>query len=579
MSSTSAMAAVVSDNDEGLVSDKQEEKEISSTFEKNVLLRDASMVMAVESVPSSNRMHHSFCSNDQHETSNRDKSGSDVAQVSLSAFDTKKTVEKRDLQSFDMSFVMPQEPVIGCVTKQCCGDFDDETGCKMSGSRQSGICVAYQEIEGKESAADAKAVSLNLVPPPGAVSVHGPRFSSTGESDEENYTYHNENDVLRRIDMVCATPVGDAFVVEDRSRAKSLLYEYRYPFTLVVIVLLSVILVVVVGHKKPQSTTLGSRKTNLTQILADLSSAVFVEGSPQNMALMWILGEDNTNLGTDGNTQSIVQRYVLAVVYYSTNGGHWGNHNFLSSFDECRWNVTLVKCDGAVLTEINLDSNGLSGKIPSDIQFLKNLRVLAFENNTLSGTIPGKLGSLQDLQWLKAGGNALNGKIPSTLGNMTSLTVLSLQRNALTGPIPTELHGAKSLDYLDLSSNHLVGSIPSEIGNATGLTHLYLSENSLTGSIPGEIGSLSDLVVLDLSSNSLKGSIPSELGKLVHLEEVNLSENILSGPIPTELGHLKKLQNFNATDNNLSGDASFLCSLPSVQDISVDKNNVVCSCC
>lgn len=44
-------------------------------------------------------------------------------------------------------------------------------------------------------------------------------------------------------------------------------------------------------------------------------------GTPQNLALEWILNEDTAYLCPQD--ESLVQRYVLAVFYYSTRGDRW----------------------------------------------------------------------------------------------------------------------------------------------------------------------------------------------------------------------------------------------------------------
>ena len=63
--------------------------------------------------------------------------------------------------------------------------------------------------------------------------------------------------------------------------------------------------------------------------------------SPQYRAACWLIYDDLRQLDPLDNSYSaaIVQRYVIAVLYYSTQGSAWHNTcNFLSRNNECEWN-------------------------------------------------------------------------------------------------------------------------------------------------------------------------------------------------------------------------------------------------
>ena len=74
--------------------------------------------------------------------------------------------------------------------------------------------------------------------------------------------------------------------------------------------------------------------------------------TPQGKALNWLLNEDDEYLCPD--TKKLIQRYTLAVIYYSTGGDNWSKcskhssncgdekpfqnkKHFLSSDNECFW--------------------------------------------------------------------------------------------------------------------------------------------------------------------------------------------------------------------------------------------------
>jgi hypothetical protein len=60
--------------------------------------------------------------------------------------------------------------------------------------------------------------------------------------------------------------------------------------------------------------------------------------SPQSLALMW-LKDDPIAMSKDRDTSVVLQRYILAVVYYSTFGDGWyESYNFVSDVDVCMWN-------------------------------------------------------------------------------------------------------------------------------------------------------------------------------------------------------------------------------------------------
>jgi len=273
------------------------------------------------------------------------------------------------------------------------------------------------------------------------------------------------------------------------------------------------------------------------------------------------------------------ERDALLALYATTNGAGWTNKTGweTATLDtECTWSG--VTCDGGQVTKVSLNSNQLSGTIPSELANLSNLVELSLYLNQLTGSIPSELGSLSNLKKLSLMMNQLSGSIPPELGDLKSLsTGLMLNDNQLTGSIPPELGKLSHLQNLYLYSNQLSGSIPPELGNLMSLHRmqlydnqlsgsippelatpmimgsLYLNDNQLSGSIPPELGSSHNLWNLSLFNNQLTGSIPPELGSITTLRNLSLSSNKLSGPIPPELGDLSNLQALDLHSNRLSG--------------------------
>uniref|UniRef100_A0ACD5YNJ5 Uncharacterized protein n=1 Tax=Avena sativa TaxID=4498 RepID=A0ACD5YNJ5_AVESA len=90
-----------------------------------------------------------------------------------------------------------------------------------------------------------------------------------------------------------------------------------------------------------------------------------------------------------------------------------------------------------LVTGIDLSSNSLSGKIPSELAHLRGLQFLNMSRNNLSGGIPRLIGNLKKLESLDLSWNKLSGPIPPSISNLTFLNTLNLSNNILSGEIPT----------------------------------------------------------------------------------------------------------------------------------------------
>jgi Leucine-rich repeat (LRR) protein len=227
------------------------------------------------------------------------------------------------------------------------------------------------------------------------------------------------------------------------------------------------------------------------------------------------------------------------------------------------------------LQYLYLDTNQFSGTIPSSLGYLSSLKRLYLNTNDLSGTIPPSLGKLSALQKLFLNTNQLSGTIPSSFGNLSSLQVLELNSNHLSGSIPSSLGKLSVLQRLNLNTNQLSGSIPSSLGNLPALQIMYLFTNQFSGTIPSSLGNLSVLQELFLNINQLSGTIPSSLGNLRALHFMYLNSNQLSGTIPSSLGDLQALQVLDLFTNQLSGTIpSALGNLSALQELSFRENQL-----
>ena len=256
---------------------------------------------------------------------------------------------------------------------------------------------------------------------------------------------------------------------------------------------------------------------------------------------------------SNGATPASADRAALVALYNAAGGPNWTNNDgWNTSAPIGQWHGVTTDSDGRV-TRLELDTNGLNGRIPADLGGLSQLTTLRMGDNQLSGPIPAALGDLSNLSILGLGNNRLSGSIPPELGRLSSLTRASLWNNQLSGPIPPQLGNLSRLTKISLGENQLTGPIPSELGNLSSLEQLALHNNQLSGAIPSELGNLSDLTWLDFDFNRLSGSIPRELGNLANLTTLRMGSNQLNGLIPAELGNLSNLSVLGLGNNRLFG--------------------------
>jgi hypothetical protein len=253
-------------------------------------------------------------------------------------------------------------------------------------------------------------------------------------------------------------------------------------------------------------------------------------GTPQFHAVRWLANLDQTNTGDP----YLVQRYILAVLFYSTSGteehisplGRWNNQkSWMTSSGFCGW--VGVECEldpkgptfdgNGVVTSLNLTLNGLAGSLPSELEGLEGLLRLDLSDNALVGTLPKSLGNLKNLLDMILRNNELSGYLPSEYGvGFRSLRQLSLGVNKLKGYIPKEIQHMTNLLALGLEGNEFAGHVP-DLEDLQKLTRLYLESNKLEGPFPESVTRLTSLVELNLSQNHLTGYLPSEIEKLTRL--------------------------------------------------------------
>lgn len=326
--------------------------------------------------------------------------------------------------------------------------------------------------------------------------------------------------------------------------------------------------------------------------------------TPQYRAAFWIANKDleqrefSESLKIDDDANRVIQRYVLAVVYFATGGpDHWHKTlDFITATDECAWSQELamphfiseqynvgVGCDTNLnVRSLFLPENGLIGKIPNEIRFLSKLNLISFPLNELSGSIPEGLSEMQDLLYLDLNYNSFTGSIPDFFGDYDRLQVLGLSNNQFTGSVPNSLGTLASIKTISLDDNTLTGSIDF-VKYLENVEYLYLDRNKFTSRLnetffeslvhlreidlsdnhlDGELD-LSLLVeheylhVIDLSNNNFTGQFPETIRSNNVLSHLSLQGNKFDGNLPSTINSLSKLTHLDIQNNAFSGDLPF----------------------
>ena len=320
---------------------------------------------------------------------------------------------------------------------------------------------------------------------------------------------------------------------------------------------------------------------------------------------------------------------VLRALYEAAGGGGWTNADgWLGDGPLGQWYGVDVDASGRVST-VDLEGNGLSGRLPGRLGDLAGLTTLRIGDNALSGRLPSSLARtpLQELryantdlcvpaevwfrEWLAAipqhegtevqcpplsdrgilialydatGGpewtNSGDWLTDAPLGEWYGVSTdaggrvvgLDLQSNGLEGPIPRELGGLAELETLILFENELTGSIPPELGALAKAKLVVLAANQLSGPIPAELGGLADVEELHLNGNGLT-SVPPELGGLAELAVLSLASNELTS-LPAELGGLAKLEELHLFFNELASVPAELGRLARLRVLDLEGNQL-----
>lgn len=118
-------------------------------------------------------------------------------------------------------------------------------------------------------------------------------------------------------------------------------------------------------------------------------------------------------------------------------------------------NTNSSAINGAPIIQNNnkLDlSNQNLTKVPDYVFNMTNLEELNISHNQITGAIQSQINQLKNLKVLDASNNLMTG-VPAEVGQLTNLQTLDLSNNKLTG-LPNELGNLKNLQTFNISGNN-----------------------------------------------------------------------------------------------------------------------------
>jgi hypothetical protein len=216
--------------------------------------------------------------------------------------------------------------------------------------------------------------------------------------------------------------------------------------------------------------------------------------TPQRKAFYWMATDENLE-GMD-HTQKM-QRYALAVFYYSTNSvatpytespKPWESaHLWLSKSHTCEWKG--IVCNSQQHVEgIDLENNNLTGSLPPEIGILGNkLTSIDLTSNLIYMHQEDfdAFKQLENLETLLMDDNYLEYSkgLPWQFQELTKMQKMRLSYNLFSGELESEhkvISKMSQLTHLEIESNFLTGNMPEIIGEMSNLVYIYLRRNEMT---------------------------------------------------------------------------------------------------
>lgn len=171
----------------------------------------------------------------------------------------------------------------------------------------------------------------------------------------------------------------------------------------------------------------GEIRSNIVESGLTSEGVVDAKGTAQNLALRWITDYDKANLDTDHD--ALLQRYSLAVFFFSTFVTINATHVFNSAGTESEWtNSDYWMSEKGICMWYGISCPSILHKGEEEIHYNDNTAVLHLNltENNVRGTIPSEIVALENLNFLELAGNSLQGPIPESIGFLSELGMLKM---------------------------------------------------------------------------------------------------------------------------------------------------------
>ncbi|CAL5430445.1 unnamed protein product [Camellia sinensis] len=210
------------------------------------------------------------------------------------------------------------------------------------------------------------------------------------------------------------------------------------------------------------------------------------------------------------------------------------------------------------------------------IQNMTHLTELWLHDNSFSGPLPD-ISGLTRLQSFTINSNYITGQVPTSLMHLPSLKIVNLTNNLLQGPTPNfDPSVVVDINEFDRTNSFCLSSPGVECDpRVNTLLSIVQSVNypiefakSWKGNDPcilwlGLTCTSGDIIVVNFQNMDLTGTISPNFSSIPSLRKLILANNNLIGTIPNELTTLPNLRELDVSNNRLYG------------EIPLFKNNVI----